>query len=162
MRQKLTGFEINPELVNSNTKRSKKQTLIGPIKPKRVCYQANKAAIEGLCLYDHEFCLGGSVLEETVAVGQSVKLKIPPDSDINDLKIAAFPDISPVQIAAVQVYAPGTGVPVPPSTKAVEANTTVATFPVIMYEKPLIVIGPNPEQQQNGELRCCSRIHFCI
>jgi hypothetical protein len=57
----------------------------------------------------------------------------------------------------LKVYASGTTVPectesLDPGDQ-VPAGTTSRT--------PLIVIAPKPEQQ-NGKLRCCSRIHFCI
>jgi hypothetical protein len=49
------------------------------------------------------------------AIGDAIEIKPIPEN-VNDLNIAVFPDRSPVQIAAVKVYAPCTDIPGPDST----------------------------------------------
>jgi hypothetical protein len=59
----------------------------------------------------------------------------------------------------LSVYASGTAVPIPKDAISLNSWDNVpheSTGPL-----PLIVIAPKPEQQ-NGKLRCCSRVHFCI
>jgi hypothetical protein len=73
------------------------------------------------------------------AIGDAVKIEPIPE-DMNDLKKAAFPDIrSPVQIASVKVYGPGTDIPVRDSTSHLLPGETVSdsTRPIQQLIKSL-------------------------
>jgi hypothetical protein len=65
----------------------------------------------------------------------------------------------------LKVYASGTDFPVEDGPEGLAAlpNNMSGSKAVTgaSYERPLIVIAPKPEQQ-NGKLRCYSRIHSCI
>jgi hypothetical protein len=60
----------------------------------------------------------------------------------------------------LKVYASGTTVPIPENTASLMPGNNLSDYPTT-DETPLIVIAPKPEQQ-NGKLRCYSRIHSCI
>jgi hypothetical protein len=104
---------------------------------------------------------------EKDAIGEVSEIKpILDDDNVNDLKkrvIKEFDhELHRISSSRIRVYASGTTVPIPENTSSlmpldpgdqVPAGTTSRT--------PLIVIAPKPEQQ-NGKLRCCSRIHYGI
>jgi hypothetical protein len=99
--------------------------------------------------------------EEEEKFGDAIKIKPIPD-DVNDLKKVVFPEKSVVEIAAVKVYASGTTVPIPDGTDNLPAWNKVSSY-TTTGEEPLIVIAPKPQaqrQQQDGKLRCCSRMAF--
>jgi hypothetical protein len=87
--------------------------------------------------------------------GQSFCIKPIPE-DVDALKMAVFPELTPREVAKCLVFAPGAdpktedtldpGNPMPGNTSS---------------KNPLIVVTPKEHQQppwQDGELRCCSRI----
>lgn len=79
---------------------------------------------------------------------------------MDDLKNAVFRDMSPIEIAAVKVYAPSTNIRVRDSSSdSLPAVYKVSRYPTT-YDKSLIVVAPNP-QQQNGKSHCFC-IHCCI
>ena len=102
---------------------------------------------------------------------ESVIFQISYDSieNVNDLKKKVKEDnvnkLKHCSAPRLKVYSSGTNVPVedpPTGPAALAANVIVSeAAKCATYDQPLIVIAPNSEQQ-NGELRCCSRIHFCI
>jgi hypothetical protein len=103
---------------------------------------------------------------ERTPVGDADPIEIEPiPKNVNALKMKVHPEFS-VELqhcsaGLLKVYPSGTTVPVedpPTGPAALAANVIVSEA---TYDQPLIVIAPKPKQQ-NGELRCCSRIHFCI
>jgi hypothetical protein len=99
---------------------------------------------------------------ENAGIGTVVKITPLPE-DINDLTKTVgdiFSDkLSGVSYPELTVYAPqppiyNADVTVP-SGEVLKANAVV---PIATYDNPLIVIAPNRQQQQNGELRCCFSI----
>jgi hypothetical protein len=86
--------------------------------------------------------------------GESFKIEQTP-RNVNALKMAVFPELTPREVAKCLVFAPGAdpktedplgpGGPMPGDTSS---------------KNPLIVVSPKHQQQppQDGELRCCSRI----
>ena len=58
--------------------------------------------------------------------------------------------------ARLKVYAPDTTVPIPNGTESLDPGDSVSF--TTTSKAHLIVIAPKPQEQQNGELRCC----FCI
>ena len=75
--------------------------------------------------------------------------------NVNALKMAVFPELTPREVAKCLVFAPGAD---PKTEMALKANALVPSDAT--YENPLIVVAPKRHQQppQDGELRCCSRI----
>jgi hypothetical protein len=98
---------------------------------------------------------------EAKPVGEADPIEIDPmPKNVNALKMkvkASFAArLAHCDFAELQVYEPGTAVPVPTETVALTSWKDVpagSTGP-----SPLIVVAPKP-QQQNGKLRCCFRIH---
>jgi hypothetical protein len=96
--------------------------------------------------------------------GQSFRIKpIPEDVDalknaVKDTCTVLLHHCDPV---VLDVFAPGGD---PKTETALQANALVPSDAT--YENPLIVVAPKPQQQQQlGELSCCSLItflHFCI
>jgi hypothetical protein len=102
----------------------------------------------------------GEVEGEDELFGEPIKIKPIPE-DVSDLKekvIEKAKTMLGVQVYNLKVYAPGTTVPPPPDDASIRSWLPV---PHGTGDRPLVVIAPKP-QQQNGKLRCCSRIHFCI
>ena len=83
--------------------------------------------------------------------GQSFRIK-PIPRNVNALKMAVFPELTPREVAKCLVFAPGAD---PKTETALKANALVPSDAT--YENPLIVVAPK-QQQQDGELRCFSRI----
>jgi hypothetical protein len=83
--------------------------------------------------------------------GQSFRIKPIPE-DVDALKMAVFPELTPREVAKCLVFAPGAD---PKTETALKANALVPSDAT--YENPLIVVAPK-QQQQDGELRCFSRI----
>jgi hypothetical protein len=74
--------------------------------------------------------------------------------------MAVFPELTPREVAKCLVFAPGAD---SKTEAALKANALVPSDAT--YENPLIVVAPKPQQQQAGELSCCSLItflRFCI
>jgi hypothetical protein len=108
---------------------------------------------------------------EAKPVGEVDPIEISYDSienvneNVNDLKKKVKEDrvnkLKHADAADLKVYSSGTTVPVkdpPTGPAALAANVIVSEAARgATYDQPLIVIAPKPEQQ-NGELRCCSRI----
>jgi hypothetical protein len=93
--------------------------------------------------------------------GQSFEIEQTP-RNVNALKMAVFPELTPREVAKCLVFAPGAD---PKTETALKANALVPSDAT--YENPLIVVAPKHQQQpqQDGELSCCSLItffHFCI
>jgi hypothetical protein len=88
--------------------------------------------------------------------------------NVNALKKKVHEELKLVSRAALcKAYHPGTAVPIPEGTKSLDPGDDVPADTT--SRKPMIVIAPKPQDlvrtlQQNGELRCCSRITFlyCI
>jgi hypothetical protein len=99
---------------------------------------------------------------EAKPVGEAGPIKIQPiPADVNDVQMgvkASYPArLAHCDVAELQVYEPGTAVPVP--TEKVAASSWKVVPAGSTGPSPLIVVAPKP-QQQNGKLRCCFRIHF--
>eukprot|EP00978_Attheya_sp_CCMP212_P035254 scaffold152149_cov61-Attheya_sp.AAC.3 len=98
-------------------------------------------------------------------VGNADPIEIKPiPNNVNDLKKKVYAEkstkLNHVDAADLRVYASGTGVPVPEGLASLPANVIGSEAATgALYERPLIMVAPNPVQQ-NGEWRCCSRIHF--
>jgi hypothetical protein len=87
--------------------------------------------------------------------GESFEIEQTP-RNVNALKMAVFPELTPREVAKCLVFAPGAD---PKTEIALKANALVPGDAT--YENPLIVVAPKQHQQppqQDGELQCCSRI----
>jgi hypothetical protein len=80
--------------------------------------------------------------------GQSFEIEPIPEN-VDDLKMAVFPELAPREVAKCLVFAPGAD---PKTEMALKANALVPSDAT--YENPLIVVAP----EADGELRCCSCI----
>jgi hypothetical protein len=98
---------------------------------------------------------------EANSVGEADPFEIQPiPEDVDALKIKVrerFAFGSPAVL--LKVYASGTPVPILKGTGSLDPGNKVPADTT--SKTPLIVIAPKPEPQ-NGKLRCCFRIHFCI
>jgi hypothetical protein len=79
--------------------------------------------------------------------GQSFRIKPIPE-DVDALKMAVFPELTPREVAKCLVFPPGAD---PKTETALKANALVPSDAT--YDNPLIVVAPKPQQQppQDGE-----------
>ena len=92
--------------------------------------------------------------------GDADKVKFKGDADVADVKEKirdANPELSNVGRSALKVYEAGTAVPVPEGTESIDPGRKATEFNTTSTN-PLIVVAPEPPQQQDGEWSCFSRI----